>query len=116
MTATDQNIVIWQGEDKPITVDLEDGDGAPYGSTDGLTFSWRVSPSKDDRTSLIAKSTGSGITNGTSLITIDLNSADSENLRPVDYYHECRVVDSSGEENVVFVGAFKVKPSTTKTV
>lgn len=116
MTAIDQDFVLWQGEDKTITVDLEDGDGVAYGSTTGLTFSWRVSESKDISTALISKTSGSGITNGTSQITIDVASADTETLPANTYYHECRVVDGSSKEDVVFVGKLIIKASTTKTV
>ena len=114
MTTTDQNFTMWQGEDKTITVALVDGDGAAYGSTAGLTFTWEVFATKNSDTALISLSTGSGITNGTSEITMVLDKTDTNALDPGTYYHECRVVDGSSDEDVVFTGGLTLEASPTK--
>ena len=112
MTTTGQTITVWQGEDKTITVSLTNSAGAAYGSTTGLTFTWIVSLTPTSA-ALITKSTGSGITNGTSLITITLADTDTDAMSG-QYYHECRVVvDATSLEDVVFCGGFIVKDSST---
>lgn len=113
MTTTDRHLTIWQGENKTITVSLTDADGNDYGSTSGLTFYYWVSSDKNATDYEIEKYTGSGITNGTSQITIALDKADTSGLSPGSYYHECRVIDGSSNEDVVFTGGFIVKPSPT---
>jgi len=80
MTQENQNLTMWQGEDKTITVSLVDGAGAPYGSTAGLTFTWKVATSENADAALLTKSTGSGITNGTSQITIAIDEADTDDM------------------------------------
>ena len=44
-------------------------------------------------------------------ITIDTN--DTDDLDPTTYYHECRVVDSASDEQVVFIGNLYLKKSRT---
>lgn len=113
MTVENQLLTIWQGEDKSIPVALVDADGNPYGSTASLDFLYRVTTEAADRSAIIEKTTGSGITNGTSLATITLDKADTANLDAGDYYHEMRVIDGSGEEDVVFIGIFRLEASAT---
>ena len=113
MTTTDQNFTMWQGEDKTITVNLVDGDGVAYGDTSALTFTWKVATSAFASSVLLTKSTGSGITNGTSKIEIEINETDTDDWTSATYYHECRVVDGSSEEDVVFVGGLTLEDSIT---
>ena len=113
MTTTGQNFTMWQGEDKTITVNLVDGDGVAYGSTSGLTFTWSVATSESATAATFTKTTGSGITNGTSLITITIDEADTDDLAAGSYYHECKVVDGSGKADVVFTGGLTLKDAIT---
>lgn len=113
MTTTGQHITIWQGEDKTITVSLTNAAGEAYGSTAGLTFYWWVSVDQLSTDYEIQKYSTSGITNGTSQITIALDKADTSGMAAGVYYHECRVIDGSSDEDVVFSGGFTVKGSPT---
>lgn len=114
MTTKNQLIEVYQGEDKTITVNLTNSANAAYGSTTGLTFTWEVAADASAASVLITKSTGSGITNGTSAITITLADTDTDALAPGQYYHECRVVvDATTLEDVVFCGGFIIKDSLT---
>lgn len=113
MTVENQLLTLWQGEDKSIIVSLTDADGNPYGSTAALTFLYRVTTAAENRSAIIEKTTGSGITNGTNEVTIALDKADTDDLDAGDYYHELRVTDGSGNEDVVFDGIFRLEPSAT---
>jgi hypothetical protein len=115
MTTTGQNFTMWQGEDKTITVSLTNSSGSPYGDTDGLVFTWKVATSESATTALITKATGSGITNGTSQITIAIDEADTDDMAPGTYYHELRVVDTSSDHDVVLCGGLTLKDSITAT-
>lgn len=113
MTTTHQNFEMYAGEDQTITVSpINDSAGDPYGDTAALTFSWVVRTSENATTDLITKATSSGITNGTSALTIALADTDTEDLAPGTYYHECRTTDA-GAERVVFSGGMTLKASTT---
>lgn len=116
MTTTGRNFTMWQGETKTITVALINAAGEAYGSTAGLTFTWKVFATENSDTALVTKATSSGITNGTSQIEIALAESDTDDLAAGTYYHECRVVDGSGNNDVVFTGGLTLKPSPTVTV
>jgi hypothetical protein len=116
MTSTqyNQNFTMKQGEDKTITVALTSDGTTPYGSTAGLTFTWKVFTDENATSALITKTTSSGITNGTSQITIAVAKADTSGQSPANYFHECRVVDGSSKEEVVFSGGLNLLASPTK--
>lgn len=107
---------MYQGEDKTITVSIANEQGAAYGSTSGLTFVWKVATSDVAASAVLTKSTGNGITNGVSIITITIDEADTDDLAAGSYYHECRVTDSNGDESVVFTGSLSILSSITETV
>jgi len=111
MTAIAQNFTVWQTTDKTVTVTLTNSDGDPYGSTSGLTFTWEVFSNDASTTALITKVSASGITNGTSEITIAIADTDTSSLSPGPYYHECRVVDGSSDADVVFIGTMSLQVS-----
>lgn len=113
MTTTNQLLTIWQGEDKVVTVELVDANGEAYGSTATLDFLYRVTTAATDRSAILEKTTGGGITNGTGSITIELDKVDTDDLDEADYYHELRVIDLDGNEDVVFEGIFRVEASAT---
>jgi hypothetical protein len=116
MTDINQNFEMWQGEDKTIRVNLYNSSGAAYGSLAGLTFTWKVFLDESETSAVISKTTGSGITNNASdYIDIAISKANTVSLdAPVRYYHECRVVDASAKEDVVFVGTLMLWLSPTK--
>jgi hypothetical protein len=109
MTTTDQNFTMWAGEDKDITVNLVDADGAAYGSLTGLTFAWKMATSENASSVLVTK-TPTGTTDS---ITFSLADTDTQGLAPGVYYHECRVTDASFDEDVVFTGGMTIKGSIT---
>lgn len=122
MTKTAQDFTMWQGEDLVITVPVTNSAGTAVSLTGAtavrwLLFSGRNAFTQAD-TASVTKTLGSGIglvnvndTNDGVQITID--TADTDDLDPTIYYHECRVVDSSSDEQVVFIGNMYLKKSRT---
>ena len=109
MTTTDQNFTMWAGEDKDITVNLVDADGDAYGDLTGLTFAWKMATSENASAALVSK-TPTGTTDS---IAFSLADTDTQSLAPGVYYHECRVTDAGGDEDVVFTGGITLKASIT---
>lgn len=119
MTKERQNFIMYQGESKLIEAPVVDSDGNPLDMT-GATIEWKAFDTTEDTTPSIEKSTASG-----NISVIDKNAtndglritlvpADTESLVPEVYYHECRVIDSVGNEEVVFSGFITLKLSKTK--
>jgi hypothetical protein len=122
MTKTDQDLTMWQGEDIVITVPITNAAGAVVSLTNATAVRWLVFPGQNSTSNtsaaVLTKTLGSGIalvnvagTNDGIRITIDTN--DTHNLANGAYYHECRVVDSANDEQVVFIGNLSLKKSRT---
>ena len=58
---------------------------------------------------------GGGVAN-TTATTLDvlLVPADTASLAPGDYYHELRIIDSGGNQDVVMEGTLSLKPTITE--
>jgi len=111
MTATDQNFTTWSGDDKVLTVTVTDGSGTATNLT-GATINYELQALPPDGVALLTKTTGGGgisITDaaaGTFEITIA--AADTASLSGV-YFHECQVVDSSGNVSTIFTGRVNIR-------
>jgi hypothetical protein len=108
MTYTGQNIEIYQGDTRTLTVTVYDLDGNIAPIT-GATLKWVVYKLSTSAI-YISKITGDGITitggpNG--LFEIALLNADTLNLLG-NYNHECELVDESNNVSTIFTGYFKV--------
>lgn len=119
MTKVNQDFTMYQGESKHVEAAVVDSDDQPLDMT-GATIEWKAYDTEDDSVASITKSTASGnivIINKNATndgLRIILAPADTQNLSPEVYYHECRVTDSTGNEEVVFVGDMTLKLSKTK--
>jgi hypothetical protein len=117
MTKLNQDFTMWQGEDTVLRLPIKDAAGAATTLT-GATITWRALASLGAAAVAIEKTTAEGIT----IVDIDdtddgveiaINKADTATLAVGNYYHECRVVDGTPDEQVVFVGKLYLKRSRT---
>lgn len=111
---------MWQGEDLVITVPITTSAGAAVSLTGATAVKWSlfVGRAPGTATASLNKTLGSGIalvdvddTDDGVEITIDTD--DTDDLKPTTYYHECRVIDASNDEQVVFIGNLFLKKSRT---
>jgi hypothetical protein len=121
MTKINQDFTMWQGEDLTLIVPITSA-GAAVSLTGATAVRWFLfsgrSVTVSAPTASLTKTLGSGIslvnvsdTNDGVQITIDTN--DTDDLTHGIYYHECRVIDSANDEQVVFVGNMHLKKSRT---
>jgi len=112
MTETGQNILtFFQGDDKTIVVTLYDGDPDDGNLLPivGCHFKW-VIYNKTTKAIILSKSSDDDITldTGNSQIRIAMDRADTLNLTPKTYYHECEMVDNNNHASTVFTGEFQL--------
>lgn len=118
MTKIDQNFTMWQGEDVVITAPVTNAGGTAVSLAGATAALWRVYETVTASTVSLSKTLGSGIalvdSAGTDdAVQITIATGDTDSLDPGKYYHECRVVDSSNKEQVIFVGSLILKRSRT---
>ncbi len=116
MTKKNQDLEMMQGTAKIVTVPVTDSDGLPLNMA-GATIYYGVFTSKGVGAAVIEKSVGDGIVlvseDGINdAVQITLDAADTNDLLPGRYYHECRVT-LSGKPQVVFEGRIRLKKSKT---
>jgi len=105
MTTENQDFAIRQGESKDLDVTVTDFEAG----WDELT--WSLATSNEAAGSLLEKTEGVGITvtsEGNGTLTIAIDSEDTENLAPGDYYHQLKIVDTLGNVSIVFCGTMTV--------
>lgn len=123
MTATAQSFTMWQGETTRLRVPITNKAGAALSLT-GATITWSLFTNKSAAAPVLTKTTASS--GGISLadsnaadevdedeVVIELVKSDTAELAATDYYHECRAVDASGDEQVLFIGDLYLKKSKT---
>lgn len=120
MTAINQDFTMWQGEDVVVTVPITNAAGTPVSLTGATAVVWKAFAitSASASSAAVSKSLGSGVALANSAdtddaVVITLADTDTEALATGRYYHECRVTDSAGREQVVFVGNLVLKQSKT---
>lgn len=114
MTTTRQDIELYQGEEKPVTIDVTEG-GSPKTMT-SMTPEWKMfeTAQDDDVDALLSKVPT--IQNGDDTddqLAFTLDPADTASVEPGWYYHEARVTDPGGAQKVVAIGTVEIKPSPT---
>jgi hypothetical protein len=112
MTYTGQNIQIFQGDTRTLTVTVYDRNDDVTSIAGATGIKWVVYK-RTTGTIYLEKSLGSGITitdgpNG--LFEIALANADTINLLG-KYNHECEFVDASNNVSTLFTGYFTVTAS-----
>lgn len=109
MTYSNQDLLLWSGDDKVITVTVYDNDDAIVNIT-SATITWQLSHNVSSA-ALISKTVGSGISlsdpsNGQFTITLD--PADTASLSG-RYYHEAEITDIGGNVSTAMVGHATIK-------
>ena len=111
MTYTGQNIEIYQGDTRTLTVTVYDLNGNIAPIT-GASIKWVVYKRSSGKI-YISKTVGSGIA-----ITDDLNGLfeialvrDDTLVLLGNYKHECELVDTSSNYSTIFTGYFKITAS-----
>lgn len=109
MTYTGQNVNIFQGDTRTVTVTVYDRNDNVT-SIDGATAIKWVVYKRTTGIIYLSKSLGSGITisdgpNG--VFEIELENADTLNLLG-RYNHECELIDSSSNITTLFTGYFNI--------
>ena len=118
MTKNNQDFELFQGESKQVTINTDDGAGAPKVMTSGsATFGAYRNPESPKPEAVLTK-TGTDI----SFVNVDgtddgirftLAPADTARLHG-DYPFLVDGIDSGGTEAVVATGIMKVKPNPNK--
>ena len=125
MVQTGQDFTVYAGDDNQLSFAITAaGSTAPLDLT-GATIYWTVAVDPGDNLKLEKSSTGSdiNITSSTAgTFTIDIQAADTESLGgPANtpskaYFHQVRIVDSSGEKSVLAVGTMTVKKANNESL
>lgn len=117
MPAVDQTITHWAGDTATIRIPVVDGEGQPVDLT-GATARWWVGKNVSataDADIYVKKASGAGlsieISTAGSVVVITLEPGDTEGKAAGTFYHECEVVDASGNISTVTIGKFILKPT-----
>lgn len=108
MTVTGQNFDIYLGDSKQIIITVYDETGAIL-PLDGYDITW-VLYKLTSKQIVLTKTLGAGITVPTPAngqILIDIQPADTENLVPNTYLHECEISTSPTDVATVTTGTVK---------
>ena len=108
MTTTGQNITMWSGDDKTISVTVNDENGAAQDIT-SFTASYVIAKYAGD-TAIVTKTNNTGITLTTpasGILTIVLDAADTTSLGGL-YHHELEITDTSSKVATAFIGILTI--------
>lgn len=118
MPATGQDITHYAGDSLTIQLGpVLDADGSAADLTGATARWWMAKNVTATGTDIyVEKAVGSGLslaanTGGEWSIVVTLDPADTEGKKAGTYYHECEVVDGSGNVSTVTVGKFKLQPT-----
>jgi hypothetical protein len=113
VTKLAQDITVFEGEDKSILFGVVDAAAAAVNLT-GATLVWKLANAPDGAV-LVTKSSTAGeivVTNAAGgLGKVVLPGSDTATLGGGVYYHELGITDSSGNDEVAFVGNCTIKRS-----
>lgn len=108
MTVSNQNIDMFVGETKVVSIAVTGQNGGPQTLT-GATTAWYLR-SQQGATALLSKTPTLTNTNDTDdTLTFTLAPVDTASLAPGSYWHECEVTDSSSVNSVVCTGLLTLK-------
>ena len=105
-----QNFEVVSGNDKVINVTVLDENGAAVDIT-AATIVWAVAKRADSKNTIFFYTSPTFITILDPLLgtfRINVQDADTEPLSAQDYYHEARIVSSSGQRTTVMIGTMTV--------
>lgn len=110
MTEVGQNFEMYQGDTKNIEIEVRDENGAilPLDPYDGITW---IVYNTTTKATVLTRTLGDGITVPTpsnGVILISLVPADTENIIPNTYAHECEIVSGTSIVATVATGTIKI--------
>jgi hypothetical protein len=117
MPAINQDVTHWAGDSATIRIPVLDKTGASVDLSGAAARWWMAKNVSATATEdiYVKKSSGSGLTieNSTagSTIVVTLDPVDTEGKTAGTFYHECEVVDASGNISTVTIGKFILKPT-----
>lgn len=100
---------MYQGNSKKIFISVIDDDNQPLDLT-GCTIRWGVRKKEKSTDNLVLKETPD-ITTSDNLISIELKPSDTSGLPGGKYYHECKIIDVTGNASTVSVGMLTIDRS-----
>ena len=107
MTATNQNLIIYIGDDGDFDADIYDENGDLLTVT-GATALW-VLKTEAGETATLQKTDGSGITISGSSVTVTISDTETSALTEGRYFHALSLT-IAGKTRTVFAGSVEVKP------
>ncbi len=121
MPAVEQNVQHWRGDSRRIQIPIREEDGTPVDMAGGSARWWlgKSATAVGDKV-VVKKAAGSGLSLSVDddlwTAEIRLDPADTQALRPGDYYHELEVVDGAGAVSTVTVGTFTINQTMIPSV
>lgn len=101
MAETKQNATIYQGEYKILRFTLEDD----FDPTD-IPLYYRIAQQAQSATKVLVER--DAITNDGNVVSVPLESEDTEGLREGDWYHELYLVDTPDRRSVLATGILTI--------
>lgn len=113
MTMTGQTVTLWAGDSLTLAFAVVDADGTAVDLTGGSARWWLGKNNKatDANGGVYVKKTGSI---STSTVEVTILPADTKDLKPGTLYHECEVIDASGNVATIAVGSFILQPAIVR--
>lgn len=118
MPATGQDITHYVGDSLTIQLGpVLDADGSLADLTSATARWWMAKSVNATGVDIyVEKALGSGLaltvnTGGEWIVVVTLDPSDTEGKKSGTYYHECEVVDASGNVSTVTIGKFKLQPT-----
>lgn len=114
MALKNQAVEVWVGEDVVLQYGpIKDSSGSNIDFT-GATITWRMTTNPGGGTSILTKTTGSGITliSGNTTFEVAIADTDLASVVAKTYYHEVQVTLSSGVKlQLQAPSRFRLQPS-----
>lgn len=101
MTKTNQDFTIYAGNTAEISASISGSDAGAY-DVSSASIEWTMQEYPKSA-SLVRKTTDSGITVSTSIVTITIDASDMQNYAGT-YHHEARATDASDRVSTLFTG------------
>lgn len=116
MTLRDQDFELWQGENKLVYFTITGDSSAVKDLTGSTAFAWKALRHVGSTSAAITKSLSTGgitVTGATSgIFCVTLSSSDTESING-RFYHEARITDIEGKNEVVATGILIINRSGT---
>jgi hypothetical protein len=112
--ATELDFEMHKGDTQYITVNVTHEDGTDKSLVAVTSIKWQMAK-RSKGTPILSKAIGSGVqivgAPADGVVKVSIDPEDTEDLKPMDYYHELEVVDSDGDVQTVLIGALTLLPA-----